>query len=78
MDADRILTGYLGATPSDEETARRTVEPYRDLDPGARLEALATLLRGMDTLLGGRTPFRAPDDVAFWRHWKDPFHGGPG
>jgi len=71
MSADPTLSRYLDARPTDEETARTGVAPYRDLDAASRLEALTQLLRGMDALLQGRQPLRSPDDVNFWRHWKD-------
>ena len=74
---DQVLARYLRAAPTDEETARRSVEPYRALDTAARLEALTALLRGMDSILGGRRPARSPDDEEFWRHWKDPSLGRP-
>ena len=77
MSADPYLSRYLDARPSDEEAARACVAPYRDLDPVSRLEALTTLLRGMDSLLQGRQPVRSPDDVRFWRHWKDVSVGCP-
>jgi hypothetical protein len=77
MSTDSTLSRYLDATPSDEETARAGVAPYRDLDAASRLEALSVLLGGMDALLHGRQPLRSPDDVNFWRHWKDAFVGCP-
>jgi hypothetical protein len=77
MSADPTLARYLRAAPTDEETARRAVAPYRHLDAEARLRALTDLLRGMDVLLAGRRPSRSPDDEAFWRHWKDASHGLP-
>jgi hypothetical protein len=77
MKPDVTLDRYLRAAPSDEETARRAVEPYRHLGPAARLAALESLLGDMDVLLAGRTPVRAPDDEAFWRHWMDPSLGRP-
>ncbi|MEN8148247.1 MAG: hypothetical protein ABFS86_00405 [Planctomycetota bacterium] len=72
-DIDRLLA----TRPTDEETARAAVAPYRSLDAAARLEALASLLRDMDTLLDGRMPVRSPDDENFWRHWMDPSLGRP-
>ncbi|MFV1959501.1 MAG: hypothetical protein ACC662_08835 [Planctomycetota bacterium] len=77
MPGDHPIKRVLAARPSDEETARAAVRPYRHLDAPARFEALAVLLRGMDVLLRGRRPVRAPDDVAFWKHWKDPTFGRP-
>jgi hypothetical protein len=68
---------YLSRTPSDEETARRAVEPYRDMSVTERFAALAELLREMDALLAGRMPLRTPDDEDFWRHWVDPTRGRP-
>lgn len=77
MPADPILSRYLDARPTDEETARASVAFYRELDVPARIEALTALLRDMDVLLDGRKPVRAPDDVRFWRHWKDASVGRP-
>ena len=77
MNEDTSTARYLDAAPTDEETARRDVLPYRNLDTTARLEAMAALLRSMDTLLGGREPLRAPEDEEFWRHWRDPSLGRP-
>lgn len=77
MSADPTLSRYLDARPTDEETARAGVAAYRDLDAASRLEALTALLRGMDALLQGRKPVRSPDDVSFWRHWKDVSLGCP-
>lgn len=77
MSSDSALDRYLAARPSDEETARVAVQPYEALDPAARLDALAQLLGGMDVLLRGQQPARAPDDEAFWRHWMDSALGCP-
>jgi hypothetical protein len=66
-DIDRLLE----TRPTDEETARAAVAPWRSLDARARIEALTSLLRDMDTLLDGRMPVRSPDDENFWRHWMD-------
>jgi len=71
------LDRYLRVTPTDEETARAAVRPYKGLTPRAKLEALAALLREMDALLAGRRPRVAPDDAEFWRHWTDPARGRP-
>ena len=71
------LAHYLRCVPTDEQTARAAVRPYRDLGSIERLEALVSLLREMDALLAGRPPLRAPDDVEFWRHWMDPARGRP-
>jgi len=77
MPDDPTLEQYLGVRPTDEETARKAVRPYRTMDAAARLDALVVLLRGMDLLLAGRRPVTSPDDAAFWRHWSDPSHGCP-
>jgi hypothetical protein len=77
MAVEPTLADYLRRAPTDEESARRAVAPYRGLDSVARLEALASLLGAMDALLRGRRPVRSPDDRAFWRHWKDPSLGRP-
>ena len=74
---DPTLEQYLRATPTDEETAQKAVRPYRALDVTARFDAMVTLLRGMDVLLGDRRPVTSPDDEAFWRHWSDPSLGCP-
>jgi hypothetical protein len=71
------LEEYLSKVPSDEETARRAVEPYRHLTPAERWAAFAELLREMETLSAGRPGARSPDDENFWRHWKDPSLGRP-
>lgn len=76
VTADPTLDRYLRSRPSDEESARSAVRPYRTLDPASRLEALAELLRSMDVLLRGRHPAASPDDVSFWRYWTDPSLGG--
>lgn len=77
MPQDPTLRRYLDSRPSDEEAARARVAAYRGLDVAARLEALTALLWDMDVLLRGRRPLRAPDDTAFWKHWKDPSVGRP-
>lgn len=77
MPMDETLADWLRAAPTDEETARRAVEPYRHLDVVARLAAPADILRSMDVLLAGRRPVRSPDDVDFWRLGKDPDPGRP-
>ena len=77
MPAEPTLDQYLDARPTDEETARAAVRPYLALDAVARFDAFVALLRGMDGLLGDRKPLAAPDDVAFWRHWRDPSLGCP-
>lgn len=77
MSTNPTVSRYLDATPTDEETARAGVAPCRDLDAASRLQALTALLRGMDALLQGRQPLRSPDDVNFWRHWKDSLVGCP-
>ena len=77
MNEPISIARYLEAAPSDEETARRSVELYLRLDTTARLQALADLLRGMDEFLAGRLPRRSPDDENFWRHWQDPTLGRP-
>ena len=71
------LARYLSAVPTDEETVRQAVRPYRELDTGARLDALRSILRDMDALLAGRLPLRSPDDAGFWWHWMDPGRGRP-
>lgn len=68
---------YARAVPTDEETARRAVEPCRDMTPQQRWEAFAALLREMEGLLDGREPWRGDDDGPFWRYWVDPLHGRP-
>ena len=60
------VADYLSAAPSDEETARRAVEPYREMSTRERLAALTDLLRSTDVLLDGRMPARSPDDEAFF------------
>lgn len=77
MTTDSALDRYLASRPTDEETAREAVRPYLDLDPAARLQALAGLLHAMDVLLQGREPASAPDDLRFWRHWMDSSLGRP-
>jgi hypothetical protein len=77
MPSDSTLDRYLASRPSDEETAREAVRAYRALGPAARLDALTDLLRGMDVLLRGKRPARAPDDEGFWRHWMDTSLGCP-
>jgi hypothetical protein len=74
---DETLADWLRTAPTDEEIARRAVEPYRHLDVAGRLAALTDLLRSMDVLLAGRRPLRSPEDADFWRHWKDPDPGRP-
>jgi hypothetical protein len=68
---------YLSRTPSDEETARRAVEPYRDMSVTERFAALTEILAEMDAILAGRMPVRTADDENFWRHWVDPMYGQP-
>jgi hypothetical protein len=77
MTDSPTIEEYLRAAPSDEETARRAGEGYRELDTRARLAALADLLRDMDVILDGRMPAPSPDDETFWRHWMDPSLGRP-
>ena len=61
--------------PTDEDTARRDVEPYLDMTPEERLLVFASLLADMDALLDGRMPVEAPDDLRI--RWKDPSIGRP-
>ncbi len=72
-----LLDRYLSAGPTDVETARAAVAPYRNMTPQERLEALAALLGEMDAILAGRLPVRSPEDLELWRHWKDPLLGCP-
>jgi len=76
MSKETSIARYLEAAPTDEETARRAVDPYREMDVTARLDALADLLRGMDALLDGRLPVR-PSGEELWRRWGDPSRGRP-
>ncbi len=75
--ADATSERFLRTVPTDEESVRRAVAPWRGMSAAQRLDALAALLGGMDALLAGRRPLRSPDDEAFWRHWKDPDLGRP-
>ncbi len=68
---------YARAVPTDEETARKAVEPYRRMTPEERWRAFAALQREMDGLLDGREPWRGDEDGPFWRYWVDPSHARP-
>ena len=74
---DVSVAEYLAKTPTDEQTARRAVAPYRPLTPAERWSAFAALLAGMDALLDGRAPWRDDRFEPFWRHWKDASFGRP-
>ena len=76
-DRDVSFDEYVRAVPTDEESARRAVEPYRHMTPQQRWEAFAALLRQVDELLDGREPYRGDADDPFWRYWVDPCHGRP-
>ncbi len=77
IEDQHLLDRYLAARPSDVDTARAAVAPFRDMTPRARIDALVMLLCEMDAILAGRPPFRSPDDIDLWRHWKDPSLGCP-
>jgi hypothetical protein len=67
---------YLRATPTDEETAHRAVDPYRALTSAGRWHAFREVLREADALLAGAEPFEDDRDP-FWRRWMDPSLGCP-
>jgi len=66
---------YLAKTPTDVESARAAVEPYRDMTPAQRWEALEELLKAVEGFLGDRPVLRPAEDPPFWMRWKDPSIG---
>ena len=65
------LAEYLARAPSNVETARRAVEPYRRLTPDERWKAFLELQREVELLLNGRSLWRDDAETLLWRHWMD-------
>ena len=66
---------YLARTPTDAESARAAVEPYRNMTPSQRWEAMEELLKALEGFLGERELVRPEEDPPFWMRWKDPSVG---
>ena len=69
------MSEYLANTPTDVESARAAVEPYRNMTPAERWEALEELLKAVEGFLGDRPLLRPDEDPPFWMRWKDPSIG---
>ena len=74
---DPRVAACIAAAPSDDEWARRAVEPYAHMTPAERLQALSVLNGWVDSMLGGRLPETEDGEFPFWMHWKDPSLGRP-
>ena len=77
MNAVMDVSEYLARTPTNKESARAAVEPYRDMTPAQRWQALEDLLKAVQGFLGDREPLRPKEDPPFWMRWKDPSVGRP-
>ena len=69
------VAAYMALAPDDAEWARRVVEPYADMTPWERLQALAVLNSWVDVMLDGRMPETENGDWPFWMYWKGLVHG---
>ena len=76
-EVDPRVAAYIAAAPSDDEWARRAVEPYAHMTPAERLRALSVLNGWVDAMLAGRLPETEDGELPFWMHWKDPSLGRP-
>ncbi len=68
---------YLTMVPTDWESARKAVAPYRDMTPAECFVELGALLAELETILGDRNPAGDGEPHPFWRHWMDPSLGRP-
>jgi len=73
----RTVAEFIALAPDDAEWARRAVEPFRDMSPAERLQALSVLNGWMDEMLNGRIAEREDGELPFWMLWKDPLRVRP-
>ena len=71
------IAEWLARRPSDVDSVREEVEPFRHLTPDERLEWFVKLQKSMDAFVRLRGPARDIEDDDFWRRWRDPLHGLP-
>lgn len=68
----RTVAELMTPAITDAESARRAVEPYRNMTPSERLQAQSVLNARLDVLLAGRMPERDDGEPPFWMLWQDP------